>query len=124
MERKTSNEPYLLKLVLFIIIVIVNWAYVFLVQSLSGIIINSWFVLFPFISLLYLFCSLIAMAFLYLRNNAGLTFVYTSIMFGTLSSALSYSLIYKSGSFLVIIFPYLIIINLCFVLYIAYCNRC
>lgn len=121
-ERK-DKKPFYIILFLFVLFIILNWAYVILVQSLPNTIINSWFVLFPFITVLYIVFSLIAVGALFLGNQVGFTFAYVAILFGTVSSALSYSLIYKSGLILATIFPYLLILNLCFVLYVAFYNR-
>lgn len=119
-EDKKSNA---FALFLFIIFVLLNWAYVIVVQYTPEITINSWFVLFPFISVLYFLFSLVAATCLYLNYQAGFTFAYISIMFGTLSSALSYSLIYKTFPTLEFIFPYLLILNLCFVGYLVFYSR-
>lgn len=105
----------------FIAIILADWFYVIIVQRQPNIGINAWFVLFPFISLLYFAASLISVLGLVSKSAVGTAFACSTILFGAISASISYSLVSKYQHPLIeSVFVYLVIMNAICLLYIGF----
>lgn len=99
----------------YIVTILANWCYAYEVQYLPGIIISSWSVVFPFISLFYFVFSATACAGLYRKTPWGLRLASFMIMLGAIAGALSFGLAYKQYPDVEELYVLLVIID-CFVL--------
>ncbi len=109
------------RLWIFIAIILMDWLYVIIVQRQPNIGINAWFVLFPFISLLYFAASLISVLGLAAKSSFGTAFSCCTILFGAISASISYNLAYRHAHPLIeSVFVYLLIINAISLLYIGF----
>jgi len=108
----------------FIAIILADWFYVIIVQRQPNININAWFVLFPFISLLYFAASLISLLGLAAKSTVGTAFACSTILFGSISASISYSLVSKHQHALIeSVFVYLLILNAISLLYIGFYKK-
>lgn len=78
---------------IFVTVVTLNWLYILLVQYQPFLIMNSWFVISPFILLFYFISSVAALYGIYKRENWGFSLAYVAILFGAFSATLSYGII-------------------------------
>lgn len=124
-RKNTMDREYLtackqVRLWIFIAIILMDWLYVIIVQRQPNIGINAWFVLFPFISLLYFAASLLAVLGLVVKSSFGTAFACCTILFGAISASISYNLAFQHQHPLIeSVFVYLLIINGISVLYIG-----
>lgn len=106
-------------LFIFILMILLNWLYAYLVQHQPDIIINAWSVLFPLITLFYFVFSTIACCGLYQRKLWGLRLASFMSLYGSMASGISMGLAFKLYPFVEEIFAMLLIFNLASVLYIG-----
>lgn len=119
MFRKENKSLPKIVILVFVLQVILNWAYVLWVRQQFDIITNSWFALTPMFTYLYLFFSFFAAIGLHYRARLALGLSYWVILFGTIASVLSYELGFKSNPMIEIIITPLIILNLGVLIFIA-----
>ena len=82
-------------LAVFVMVVLTDWYYAYVVQFQPDIIINAWSVVFPFLSVFYLFFSIVAFNGLYNKKPWGLQLASFMMVLGAVFSILSYALAYK-----------------------------
>ena len=114
---KYMSKPGML--FIFILMILLNWFYAYLVQYQPGIIINAWSVLFPLITLFYFVFSTIACCGLYQRKLWGLRLASFMILYGSIASGISMGLAFKLYPFVEEVYVMLLIFNLVSVLYIG-----
>src|SRR5438105_3856375 len=78
---------------IFATVVVLNWFYIVLVQYQPFLIMNSWFVISPFIALFYFLSSIAALVGMYQRAAWGFSLAYIALLFGALAATLSYSIV-------------------------------
>ncbi|HTM63033.1 MAG TPA: hypothetical protein VL360_00875 [Gammaproteobacteria bacterium] len=110
------------KLVMFFYItqVIVNWMYIFWVQTLPGFIINAWFVVLPLIGYFYFTFAAIATIGLWYRIQSAFILAICVLMFGITADVISYGLIYKIHFLLEHLLLPLLAVNACVIFYMIY----
>lgn len=119
-ESPKAKRSYRFIVVLFALTMLINWLYLLYADRNIEFATQSWFYLFPFISLIYYTFSVLGGIGLYLRTRWGLGFVYVSILFATISCSISHILAYKIIPLSPTVLVFLLILNFLVAVYIAY----
>ena len=120
MNKDVQAGPSL-ALFFFILQVCINWLYILWVKMQPGIIANAWFFITPVIGYFYFAFAFISAIGLFYKRKLGLLLGYFVILFGTISTVISYTIAYNKVIPLVeqVIIP-LIVVNLLVLCYMAY----
>ena len=110
-------------LLLFILLVCLNWFYVLWVKHQFATMINAWFVLIPVIGFFYFTFAFIASYGLFTQKKFGLDLAYGVILFGTISVAISYMLVFNQYPWIDLMIVPIFFINLCIVMYMGLNRR-
>ncbi len=103
----------------FIVVILLDWYYAFAVQYQPGIVISSWSVVFPFVSLFYGVFSVIATYGLYHRKPWGLRLGSFMILYGAISAMLSFGVAFRTYPGVQQLYVALLILNCLVLLYIG-----
>jgi len=91
MPQPQSRIPLLI-IFTFLLVLAMDWVYVYVVRAQPQIIVNGWFYLFPLMTFFYCAFAFIALLGLIYRNKQGLMLAFAVLLFGALSTAISYIL--------------------------------
>lgn len=100
--------------------VLVNWVYAYVAQTHPELINNSWSLLFPLISFLYLEFCFIAVVGIYLRLKWGFGLGYVTITCGLFMAAMSYLLVFKIDPSALTYFIWLLVLNFIVIMYMIF----
>lgn len=103
----------------FILITCLNWLYVLWVNYQFSMLINSWFVLLPLTGFFYFTFALIAVYGMMRQKQFGLTLAFVVILFGSISDAISYMVVFGQHFLIDMTVVPLILLNLLVVIYLS-----
>lgn len=104
---------------LFVVVTLLDWYYAYAVQYQPGIIISSWSVVFPFVSLFYAVFSSTASYGLYYQQPWGLRLAAFMILYGCIIAMLSFGVAVRTYPEVQQIYVALLILNGLVLLYIG-----
>lgn len=96
MDSNKSFVPYMI-LCTYVCVLLIDWLYVFIIQAQPDIIVNAWFYFFPLMTFFYCAFGFIALLGLIVRSRQGFSLALAVILFGVLSTAISYLLAHQTN---------------------------
>lgn len=121
MNTNSQNKPKTM-LILFIILVCINWIFVIWTQYQTHTISSSWLTLLPLFAYFYFVMAIITCVELYQRRKLGMSLAYGVIMFGIICDVMSYSLFLTGEGYFELIIISLIALNFLLIFYMV-CNQ-
>jgi|GEM_PF-1768992 hypothetical protein len=113
--KKQALTPFL-----FIIQILLNWAYMACVYYQSNTISSAWITLLPLFSYFYFVFALLAAAELFRRTRLGLSLAFGVLLFGIVSDVMTYSTLYEYNNLYELMILPLIAINFSFICYLIF----
>jgi hypothetical protein len=111
------KKQHITVLLFFVLQATLNWLYVLWIKYQFTMLVNAWFALIPLIGFFYVTFTLIAGLGLYQQKQFGLCLAYGVLLFGAISAAISYLLVFNRHPMIDAMIVPILLANLCIAIY-------